>query len=53
MATLSGLASGTNDISNVPYAFAMIIFLVVLYWISFIWVGVKGAKQLHNLFVKN
>ena len=53
VATLSGLASGTNDISDVPYAFAMIIFLVVLYWISFIWVGVKGAKQLHNLFVKN
>ena len=53
VATLSGLASGTNDISDVPYAFAGIILLVVLYWVSFVWIGVKGIKQVHNLFATN
>ncbi|HUM76436.1 MAG TPA: hypothetical protein PLC31_06605 [Fervidobacterium sp.] len=53
MATVSGLSSGTNGISDVPYAFAGIILLVVLYWVSFVWIGVKGAKQVHNLFAKN
>ena len=53
VATVSGLSSGTNGISDVPYAFAGMILLVVLYWVSFVWIGVKGAKQLHNLFVKN
>jgi len=53
VATVSGLSSGTNGISDVPYAFAGIILLVVLYWVSFVWIGVKGAKQVHNLFAKN
>lgn len=53
VASLSGLASNGPEVVNAPYAMITIVFFIVLYWVSFVWIAMRGTIQFFRSFSKS